>query len=390
MLILMRWLTKLNGLFEKKEKPQPNNQIEKISFEILCEKARHKIKELNSAEERLKEELANRISLFDKELQPIMEKLEAFDLSNRKENEKLKFIVEQNKKVYLSHLKNLIIGLKKIKPLNIKDYMDKIENVINSFVNLSRMPFEKTTLLIGKEAESARFSFKNFVSDVRLVLSSNNVLFDKKDAGEKFITSLKEIKTGEHFHGELSLEMNRMNEMKENTSSEQSKIIQDIQNIMQNEEYQQDSKIKQGYITANASIAREIQLIKEKIPWKELSKMYHSDNKKMGLVKKYRENFTRALEEDTELQMNLLLQELNFSGNISLKELQIKINKMYNPIVLLTYEKISLLEKKSREIELELSALSAEQENCQKKINKLSLKKDTLVKQATDTAQLFI
>jgi len=389
----MKWLEQLNKLFKKEEKEEqeiPIKPIEEIPFEELCTKVEDKIKELDDKEKQLKEGIISRIAIFEKELEPIKEELLSFDLSKRKEDEKLKFIVEENRRLYLSLLDNLVNNLKKIEPQNIKDYIKNVEHTINHFTKLSRMPFERTTILIGKEAESIIIIFKNFVSDTHLLISSNDSLFKKKDAGESFIKLLEEVKSHESSLKEIFITSKELEEKSKKSIEEKKKIEDKISDVLQSQEYQEDKKIKQDKTLEKEIIEREIQRARENMPWKELLNVYHHNEKKREFIKNYRKGFTKSLEEDKELQMNVLLQEMNCANNINFKELQMKISKMYVPIILPTDEKIYYLKNKIEQLERELENVVTEQANYKRKIDKLLIKKEEIIKHATNKSQFIL
>jgi len=161
-------------------------------------------------------------------------------------------------------------------------------------------------------------------------------LFKKKDAGESFIKLLEEVKSHESSLKEIFITSKELEEKSKKSIEEKKKIEDKISDVLQSQEYQEDKKIKQDKTLEKEIIEREIQRARENMPWKELLNVYHHNEKKREFIKNYRKGFTKSLEEDKELQMNVLLQEMNCANNINFKELQMKISKMYVPIILPT------------------------------------------------------
>lgn len=380
----MEWTDKFKRLFAGEEKRQKNEPTVEISFEILCSGAEDKIKEIDYSADKIKEELSSRIYSFQKEAEQIMKELELFDLSKRKENEKLKLIVEQNRELYLSQFRNFLEGLKKMESQNVREYSGKIEHSINDFANLSRMSFERMTLLIGKEAEAVRIVFRKFVSDIRSILTFNHSLFEKMYFADKFRKSVTEIKSNENLFNEMSSALSVLElESKQNVERKAS-IADKIKVVLESEEYKEDIKTKRQKALENEMLEKEIQNTREKISWKELLRIYHQNEKKREIIKNYRDHFKRALDEDTEAQMSALLEEAKVGESIDLKKLKIKIDGMKKPIVFPTDEKISSLEREIGRLDSELETAVAERGRFQNRMNKLSFEKIEIIERATE------
>lgn len=110
-----------------------------------------KKKEIGEKKGEIKKEVRGRIERFCPDLEEAVRVLREKDISEKKEHEKIKTIVNENLNLYIGYTERLIENLKAVEEEDGRNYLNKVLKVLQDFKMQSFKAFEKTTLLIGKE-----------------------------------------------------------------------------------------------------------------------------------------------------------------------------------------------------------------------------------------------
>jgi len=384
----MQWLDKIKGIF-KEERVVESKKPESISFEDIYSKVEDKVKENSIREDNLKKQISDRINQFDYELNRALESLEKIDLSGRKEHEKIKLVVTENLNLYISQLKRLIYNLKNIEYIKTKDSINKIFSIWNEFNRMSQMPFEKATILIGKELGSAREILKNFASDINAIAERCKSFFDEEESTLKLNRILNEITQFMTQEKDIADHIENINQEVIKTKESNASIEKKIQEIKSSSSYEEDLKKNEEHLRKLSFLENEIHSIKQKMDLKNLAKQFHSDKRKSQIIHNYSSGFKSALEADSELKiLDLLEYDQNFDSN-QLKELRLKIVELNKPFITESWKEISHLENELKRSKLNHEKLSENVESETIKNKKLAVKIENAKSEAKEIVRLL-
>ena len=183
----MRFLDKLKGIFEEEK------IVEEVKEDIKVEEIDSFLDEKQKEIEELYRE---KIEILHKEIDLVLEKieedvlvLEKVDISRKKEQERLKDIVNLSKRDYAASAKKFAAEMRE----------DKIgaRGKIERFATLSNKSYMKANFLIGKELENIKngiVKIKKLDSDF---LRENSELISKREKIQDFFRKNKEKKSKE-------------------------------------------------------------------------------------------------------------------------------------------------------------------------------------------------
>ncbi len=331
----------LKKIFEE-EKKEEQGSVKIEELESCLEK---ELKNIIEMEDKVKIEINAELKNLIGELRKGADELNNIRLDNRKESEKMKFIVRENLNLYVSHLEDLIKSLENIKYSSLKEYIQEINKRINNFDKSSKNSFEKATILTGEPGKT-RDVIRNYLGKM------NNTLIDKKDILmkreqiSKVRDKLNEKERLKINESEISREIAVLNEKINNSEKEKEKIINNIEKLKKSEEYQKEIENEKKIKEEKEKFAREIADLKNKINLKSLAKQFHSDEKKNELIKRYQENFLEALEKDIGFE---IFKIINPEFSEQLKQIKEKKEELNKELVFETGRKI---EENKKEIEI--------------------------------------
>jgi hypothetical protein len=341
----------LKKIFEKEDKTIEAS-LEKVSLSELHKKIKEEQDKALSESEEIKENLALKVKQFCEELRSHINLLKVIDLKERKEIERLKLLTLENLKVYISHLEQLLQDIEKQRDLPLKQYSDQISSTLSRFEKQAKMSFEKATILIGKELEKTRNTLTGFLSEYNAQLSNNKQFFARVDALQelkKLSTELEELKQKQE-EGKLSCD--NLKTKKEKLLEHKTQKQKDLEDFVQSEMYQ---KIGEQRKKEQELLAKQALGLRQKIDFKMLTKAHYGDEHKQSLVKSYREQFLKSLEDDTHLQF------LDIIKASSLDEKGIaEIKELHSNLQLLKAAKEDPLESQRKEQERILQSITLE------------------------------
>lgn len=382
----MTWLDSLKRLFKEEEKVIVDEKTDIVSFEQIHSKVDEKIKEHSKNNEQLKKEIIERITQFETDIASVIATLEKIDLSNRKEHEKIKLVVTENLSLYVAQLKRLVYNLKNIHDLDAKPCIDKLFHIWNGFNKDSHIPFEKATILIGKELETARLTLKSFMKDMNDIANNNKPFFEEINATERLNTMLQELKENDKFENEVASNIDSLKQALEKIRNENEALKNKISSIMISQEYRKDAEKKNEHKEKIIALEDEIQSLKEKINLKLLARHFHHDERKSQIIKNYSNNFKSALKEDVDLELMEFIKSVHGNDFLSLIDLKSKISEFNKPFITETEKEIINLENNNKNLELSTAKIYSDIEINEKRKNKLLNKKENIILESKNLA----
>jgi len=152
--------------------------IEKLAFSEIKDWIERKIKENELKEKEILFMIRKKIEDIIKELREKIVILENFDVEARKEKDKIKNIVADNKEKYIESVENLIERLNKLEEPKLEKFIERIDKIFFDFNKRSFKNYERATILIGKEMASINEILKVFSKDLLKIFDGSKPITD--------------------------------------------------------------------------------------------------------------------------------------------------------------------------------------------------------------------
>jgi hypothetical protein len=236
-----------------------------------------------------------------KELKEKNEGIKKIDLKDKREEEKVKVLVLEGVMTYSEQIENLISSLRDIKMENLEESIGRLNILFNDFTKKSRVSYEKATILIGREMATIKDSLKEFFNELAGILEESKELIRILKTIKGVEIKISRINNIEKEKEETDKNLKEIG-IKLSEISEKEKIIEkEIEEIKKSAEYLMNEKERNHALENNAEIENEILTLKKMIDFKELERIFHSDEKKMNIIKKYKEDFNLIFDNSNEI-----------------------------------------------------------------------------------------
>ncbi len=355
-------------LWRNKDK---ETKIERVSIAELKPWLIVKKKQIEKQEESFLNLIQERIHQLIYELEEEESILKKINVEEKKAEEKIKLVVRENLNNYIDYLEKLISSLKNINKE--KEIIAEINKIFSDFKKKSSTSFGKATFLIGKELASVNESIRNFFKDLENILKENKEAIDfskiicsveiKEESlieTEKIIDSIKKL---------IEDYESRISSLKETIKIKEEKIEDAKSSKIFIEERKKMEEIKKK----KEELDNEIHKLKEIIDFKSLSHIFHSNEKKMNIIKDYKENFKEAFQKDYGKGIISLLNEANLKNTIFLEKIE-EITKRKKEIGAIIINKTGIedLENEKRKTKSEVEILNSKKFIEEKKYERLN------------------
>ena len=276
------------NFFKRKKKEE---KLEKIKLKDLERWILNKKEEVENKKNIVSNLINDKIIQLTQELEKEIETLEKIDLKETKVEEKIKFIVRENLSSYIKYLKELMINLKNLEEEKFDDLIEKIDSTFFNFNKKSSMNFQKATFLIGKELDKVRKSLNYFLKSTDSITKKNKDLIDLSKTIDSVENNLKEINEIQKFEYGIEDNIKELEQKINYLENKTKKIKEEIDNIKQTKEYLEEKEKEEEIWRKREELKKRISELREIIDFKFLANVFHSDKKKMDIIKEYKENF---------------------------------------------------------------------------------------------------
>lgn len=384
----MLWFEKIKNAFKSEEKPA-EVKIETLSLDQLKIRIETKIKENDEKDSVLKKEIFHRISEFDRALASSIDNLSNINLKERKEHERIKSIVLENLHLYISQLKRLLNKLNALENYLSKELLEKVYLLMNEFSSLSHIPFEKATILIGKDLEVNKNILIGFIKDLNKIKADNETYFRHSEQALKLNHSLNELNTSLSHINNLSQTISSLNDKSKDKKEETKKISEKIERIKNSEEFKKDLEKKEIHKNSLSNLDTKIRIIKQKINFKSLAKTYYQNPEASRLIERYSNNFKSALENDENMVFFDLIKEDSGTSHEDLTTLKNKIIELNSFPATKTEKEMSELQSHLTKTSNDISNIEEDMATEQKKMNKFEQKRALLLNEVEPSARVL-
>ena len=302
----------LFSLFKKKKV----EKFGELNFQEINNFIKDKEKEFSLEEEKLIKLINNKMNFLISELKEGIINLEKINLEEKKEQFKLKKLTLEGIDILKKRLVELIDNLNKIEDKRLYDFIKKLNICFDDFYNKSKVGFEKSKILIGKEIALIEDSIKKFSNEYNKSLCENQNSLD-------LIKKIREIKDKLIEMDKIILNINKLEReitnLKEEIDKNQKKINKNKKRLLElksSKEYKnqifQEEKLNGYKIELNKNLI----LLKNLIDFKKLTEDNHSINKNMEIIKKYKDKFNFTFDEDNGEFFKRNINNLDLNKNI--------------------------------------------------------------------------
>lgn len=366
----MSIIGRIKSLFLTKE----NEKIEKYT-ETSLSGINTKIKENQQEIGRKKHELdslaVNKSKEFISVLKEKIKNLELIDLNKRKEDAKIKLIVRENLNFYISYLKKLVVDLEKAEE---KDYIRRANQLFFMFERLAKPAFEKATFLIGEELGEVKNFVSSFIAEIIKLSQENQKQIDKESRLKELISNFEKIENLKKAALSAEKSINLIASQKKEAQVKLEKIKEEINNLKLSQEYALAVEEK---LVEEQKIENQLSLIKNKINFKNLARLFHTIESKNKLIKEYQNNFRQSLLDDKNLEIIELAKSIELDIS-ELRQLKQKIEAGKESKI---NEIIANSEEKARNLAISLEIMNNSENEEKKKISRFNEKISGLEKE---------
>ncbi|MBR9705231.1 hypothetical protein GOV12_07500 [Candidatus Pacearchaeota archaeon] len=373
--------------FLKKKKEESVVVVKKISISQISDY----IKEIKSKNYKDSHEvfllIKTKQELLTTDLKEKISNISNLNLSEKKVEDRVKFIVKENLDHYLIQIEKFIIDLNEIQTQDLNDYVKNIDDTFFDFNKKSKLNYEKATYIIGKELGQIKESIDNFFKDMKNILNNNKVTIDKSKSIlviESYNSQLINISNNEF---QIKEKINKLNEnIKKNNTTIDIKDSE-IKEIKKSIEYESEQKLIENKDNAEIVVNNYILDLKKLIDFKKLANLYHNLPKTMDIINKYKNNFKENFLKDNGVEILELIDEAHLtdshiSKQITLISNKIKKNKeIYKKLNLSESDKINQLSEIIKNLKFDIDKTIAENSREEKKLNKVTESKNNLIKE---------
>ncbi|MFA5856387.1 MAG: hypothetical protein WC867_03450 [Candidatus Pacearchaeota archaeon] len=339
-------------------------------------------KEFKIKDNVISQEITLRLKTLIINLEENIPVIKNIDLSKKKIEDRVRFIVKENLDKYIENLERFISNLRDISEYNTDSLIKKINFTVFSFEDRTKLQYEKATYLIGEDLEKIKKEISNFFKDTKVILEVNKSTLEMfKAIGDIEIILIK-IKQQESLekHSEEIIEEANKEIAKINKSIED--IVKKISEVKSSELYSNEKKIRQDIDLKNYELEKDIISLREFIDFKSLIKSYHTDSKKMEIIKDYKDDFKENFKKDKLEKILYLLIGINIETkniNDKIKAINEKKDNILefekNISKESQFEKVIIYEKDTKSLLVQIEDIKEEIDREKNKLSKFKIDK---------------
>jgi hypothetical protein len=334
---------------EVEEKPQ-----EEIEFKDIEKYIKEKEREIELRNEETFKLIQDKIKQFTGEIKEKVIILEKLDVNAKKAEEKFKQIVKEGRKTYIYSLNHFLEKLESIKKEKPEVLFNKIDNIFLEFNKNTHLSYHRTTILIGKEIAVINESITSLSKELLEIFNNRKPDIELTKKFSLILDKLNNLKESDKNTEKLKQEFHLINQKLKESKEIEKKIEKKIEEIKESKEYSENIEKIEKVNIKEKELNKEILKLKESIDFKTLSNIFHVDDKKMNLVKNFKDDFKDNFQKDkgktilglineTNLNQEKILEKINQINEIQ-KEIDVYRNEIPdNPLLSLEKDKEGLI-----------------------------------------------
>lgn len=294
------------GSFEGQE------ESETISFDSVNSWVEKKKTEALEKEEKIISNIKDQTRDFKIEIIEKVEMLKSFDLDSMRENERYKIIVRKHREDYID---NVLEFLENLKSLELGDkfenLIERVNKIFFTFEKKSRVNYERATILIGNEMAKIRQSIISLSKYFKQIFKDNIKLIELNRGINFVLLRLEELESLDKNSERLKGEIKSLEKEIKKTEEKKMAILERLSEIKNSKEYLENLEKKKKLNDLKKEIEKDVLRLKMDINFKNLANFFHKSEKEMGIIRKYRDNFSENFNFDEGEEIIGLLRESN-------------------------------------------------------------------------------
>jgi len=355
-----------------KKKKQERGVTEKISFKEIDKEINNKKQKIENNQKEPKKQIKESLAELLQGLEQGRILLETLDLEEKKAPEKAKLIVRESLIQFNDYLEKLISDIKGLDSESLEVLIKKINLIFYEFEEKSLRSFQKSTFLIGKELGDIREYIKKFYRVFNKIIKENEQIIEQ---GRRISIIEEKLQTFRRIEKNILKNNEEIMEIEKTIKISEEKIQslkKEIEDRKKSSEYVKRIKTIQEIEGLKISLAIKLQELKNLIDFKALTKIYHSIESKMRLIKEYKENFKETFEKEgcENLQELVDIKGIN-QDLINGKIKEIKENKQNIDSIQVEKDMTEELAKNIRDIERKIEDFNYEKIGKQRRDKRL-------------------
>ena len=316
----------LKKLIQRKNEKQP--EIEKLSILNLEIWIENKIKDIKFKEKNIINSIFEEIKSFSDKVNEKMNSVKEFDLNLKKEDDRIKSIVEEGRKKYLESIEYFLYRLNNLNKENLEKIISEIDTIFSDLSTKSEKSYQRATVLIGKEMAELKKVLEIFSKELIIIFKENKETLEF----HKTILLIKSrLKSFERIQEEIEKteeEIDFLGNKIIEREKEHQKIIHQINIIKKSPEYLKKQKHQEEIDFLINNLEKDILNLKQAIDFKALGNFYHIFENEMQVVKNYRDNFQSNFHKSNGKEILNLLETAHLTNQIIVDKInQIKAKK---------------------------------------------------------------
>lgn len=306
----------IKGFFKKIFSEKEEKKQETISIAELEPFIARMKKSLEESEKSSLNSIKSNLTELIGELESHVKVLEKIRLEDKKEEQRIKIIVKENLFLFIKYLK---VYIEKLKNVREENFLKNISSILSEFSKKSEASYQKATILIGKEMGNVKESISRFVASSKRIIEENKENLASLEIIKDIEKKIKLLEEAKNSKSEIESKIHELELRKKDKNEAVNILEEEVHKIKQSESYRANIKRKEENENKKQEIKKEVNKLRESIDFKHLAGIFHTNEKKMSLVKYYSENFSQALESDSGESLIEILKEINYNKEIENK-----------------------------------------------------------------------
>jgi len=372
----------------RKQEKAGQEEAKKIACQNLDAEIEAEFESLNKKIQDAKQQARQGILQLNSELKGHISTLRNINIDEKKEPERLKFIVKENLNHYISCLQKLMDELESL--AIDRDYFEKISVIFENFRKNSINAFEKATILIGKEIDDVKNSIKAFSESFNSIITSNKDAFEREKTANQLKNLMLRLEDEKNAGQQIENSMQNLEDNLKGLEKQKLEREKRLEEIKKSSEYKELLEEKEKLRKNTGELDNEIFSLKQDIDIKYLSKYFHYEKKKSQILKEYTENFKSALENDNNLQIAQIIKEIKPDFDIErIKETRLKAGKLKSRQEAPIEAQIKAIEDDIKRLSLEALGMQGSIEQEKSRIGKFHEKASQTTRDIENQAKLL-
>jgi hypothetical protein len=302
--------------------------------------------------------------------------LKNVDLEERKEDLRLKGRVLEGKESYVNHCDKLVERVLKLNEMTFESYFKEISALVSRFEKDSFKNYNIANVLIGKEIAEVRGAIKDFFKLNEKMFFDNKDVFSKKRFFGVILEKYASFKDSVNLRENMENGIKSLDKETEEKRITLKKTEKDFLDFKHSDRFKNFIEWGREREEERKALFNQAEILKEKIDFKGLLGVYHKNEKKKNLLRDYKDNFVRALVEDSQNSFLEVFEKDLARKMAEIKRSLINLDKeVFSEIV----DEKNSFDRNIEQILRDISSLETKKGNSEKLLGKLkSREKDKL------------